>query len=238
MKQAIWLDGMDKELRTPGINTGINKGTSEGQTPVVATLRRQILLGHKAAGEKLNQEDIAQELNVSRIPVREAFKTLQGEGLVQIVPYRGAWVRSFSERDVRDVYEMRKVLEPMALTLAFELLSKADLGAAEDILEQMDYDADALETSEQNWDFHATLYRPCDRRHLMETLAKLHTASQHMTLIGWAVEPRYDISQGEHYDILKACKNRDLPAAIQHLERHTEEAMLSTIEGLRKGRKS
>ncbi len=228
---------MDKELRSARTSGVISEIASEVHPPVVAVLRRQILLGQKAAGEKLNQEDIAQELDVSRIPVREAFKILEGEGLVRIEPYRGAWVQSFTEKDVRDVYEMRLVLEPMALSLAFDNLSKADLGAAEDILEQMDYQADALITSEQNWDFHSTLYRPCDRRHLMDTLDKLHTASQHMTLLGWAFEHRYDKSQREHHYLLEACKTGNLKEAIQQVELHTEEAMLSTITALRKSKK-
>ncbi|WP_419904845.1 GntR family transcriptional regulator [Kiloniella sp.] len=237
---------MNKEFRVSGLtnraplpsNWGMeNTGNSDIPTSVVATLRNHILLGEKAAGEKLNQEDIAQELNVSRIPVREAFKTLQGEGLVRIEPYRGAWVRSYSEKDVRDVYDMRMVLEPMALTLAFDNLTKTDLGAAEDILMSMDYRNDILESSEKNWDFHATLYRPCDREHLMETLGKLLTASQHMTIIGWAHDRRFDKSQREHYYILEACQKGDLKQAVKQVKHHTEAAMLSTLTALRKSKK-
>jgi len=200
---------------------------------VAEILRRQILLGEKSIGEKLNQEDIAQELNVSRIPVREAFKTLAGDGLVRIEPNRGAWVSSYHEEDVRDIFEMRKLLEPMALSLAFDKITKKDLGIGEDLLDQMNDQDSVLETAEKNQAFHQTLYRPCGRKYLLATLAKLHTASHHMAFIGRGMKLRYNKSHQEHLDILEACKTSNLKAALTLTNAHIGAAMQSTLESLK-----
>lgn len=211
----------------------MSTAVAPSRKPAVADLlRRQILMGEKHPGAKLNQQEIALELGVSRIPVREAFKTLAGEGLVTIEPYRGAWVRSYREEDVRDIFEIRLALEPMALGLAFNNLTKADLGRAEDMLDAMDYDADVLEASEGNWRFHRALYRPCDRRYLMENIERLHTASQHMTIIGWSVQRRFRASDDEHRALLEACRQRDRSRAVELVEHHTMEAMHSVLAGL------
>lgn len=206
--------------------------TPKSKTSVTALLRRQILSGEKPHGQKLNQEDIAQELKVSRIPVREAFRTLEGAGLVTIKPNRGAWVRSYKPKDVRDIFEIRKVLEPMALDLAFDAINKADLGAAEDVLDAMVRGEDILTSAEQNWDFHRILYHPCGRNYLLSTLEKLHTASQHMTIIGWSVNLRFEKSHAEHLTILAACRGEDKAQALALTEDHIQAAMISILEVL------
>lgn len=205
---------------------------STTETNIASILRRQILLGEKQPGQKLNQEQIASELEVSRIPVREALRTLEVEGLVIIEPYRGAWVRQFNETDVRDIFEMRMVLEPMALTSAFDKLTKSDIGAAEDILDRMEIIDDTLALAEANWSFHFVLYQPCKRDYLLSTLARLHTASQRMSIIGWSVKLRLKQSHQEHKMLIDACRNKDLSQALSLTENHLQSAGNAVITAL------
>ena len=90
-------------------------------------LREDILRGKLKNGEKLTEQRICNEYNVSRTPVREAFRLLEQEGLITMIPNRGAFVTGFSEQDVADMYDMRKVYEVLAFEWAVERITPEEM---------------------------------------------------------------------------------------------------------------
>lgn len=124
---------------------------------VRATLRRGILTGALPGGTRLVQADIAAQLGVSTTPVREALRDLATEGLIKLDSHRGAVVRSIDLGEARDVYELRLLLEPLAMRKAAESITTEELAGAEELHERMTRAADDAEWIELNRRFHQLL---------------------------------------------------------------------------------
>lgn len=130
-------------------------------------IREKILTGELPEGVELRQDTIAAELQVSRTPVREALRQLAVEGLITLVPYRGASVSSLSTGEICGFFETRAVIECYLLTLAVPNLKEEDFERAEDILSQFEQsvqnESEAKAWGQWNWRFHSTLYIPANR---------------------------------------------------------------------------
>lgn len=129
------------------------------------TLRRQIIETELAPGLRLFERDIAADLQVSRIPLREALRRLETDGLVLVVPGKGALVAPFTPADVRDLFEVREVLEPLAARLAAERAGKAGLALLRQRLREIERAtrrALPQRLAEANATFHAEIVRLAD----------------------------------------------------------------------------
>lgn len=118
----------------------VSKGADEGRGTAFERLRRLILEGEYGPDERLVEEQLAERLGVSRTPVRQALTMLESEGLVEISPNRGATVCSFGIEEVRDIYDLRAVLEGYAARRAAEKIKKQELRK----LHSMSYDMENL----------------------------------------------------------------------------------------------
>src|SRR5215831_11596322 len=103
---------------------------------VAEKLRDKIVRGEVAEGEQLRQDAIAREFQVSRIPVREALRQLEAEGLITIIPHRGAVVSSLSPNDIEELFEMRALLEAEVLRASIPNLQESDFARAEQVLQR------------------------------------------------------------------------------------------------------
>ncbi|HUN49034.1 MAG TPA: GntR family transcriptional regulator [Stellaceae bacterium] len=196
-------------------------------------LRAAILSGALAAGTRVNQDRIAAEQGVSHIPVREALRRLEAEGLVTFAPRRGFFVARLSPEDAEELGEMRAVLEALAIRLAVPRLTAADLAAAAAAIEAAD-ETDALAFwSEANWRFHRALYAPCGRPRLMETLETLWRGADRYLRVVWQAAQWQTRSQREHRAILRACRKRDADAAAALVARHVTAATAALVALLR-----
>lgn len=206
-------------------------------TPALITevLREAILKGILEGGMQLRQDKIARSFGVSRIPVREALRQLEAEGLVVFKPHRGAVVSTLSTEEIREIYEIRIALETMAIQLAIPQLTEEDLARAERILEEIDQEADTGRWSELNREFHATLYAPANRPHLFSLINTHRTNVDRYLRIYISVMKRKRRSQLEHRRILEACKRRDGEGAVKALEEHLRGASEQLIAYLAKG---
>src|SRR5438067_1086803 len=116
------------------------------------------------ARQPLRQDELSAQFGLSRIPVREALRQLEGEGLVTVIPHRGAVVSELSLGELQEICEIRIALETTALRLAIPHLDEDSLAHAEAILRATDATTDLLEHwSRNNWLFHSTLYTPAKR---------------------------------------------------------------------------
>lgn len=191
---------------------------------VAKQLREGILKGEYPGGTALRQEELASSLGVSRMPVREALRQLAAEGLLILYPHRGAVVAELSSAELEEIYQMRSVLEPLALRLAIPKLSKGQLGQAEDALDEAEGESDGGRLSELNWAFHAALYQPADRPRLLSTIQNLHlNVDRYMRVILTLMSHREQSNQ-EHRRLLEACRTRDMKKASSLLEQHILEA--------------
>ncbi len=208
-------------------------------TPGLAAevLREAILLGVLKGGEQLRQDEIAAHLGVSRIPVREAFRQLEAEGLVVFYPHRGAVVSELSNREVQEIYEIRIALETTAIRLAIPHLSERDLQRAEKVLDEIDLAPDVAKWSVLNREFHTVLYTPADRPRLLALINTMRTNVERYQRIYISLMQHQANSQVEHREILEACTRRDVRSAVRGLERHLGNAARSLAAYLKNPRK-
>ncbi len=200
---------------------------------VAATLRAAIVRGVLRAAEPLKADDIAAQLGVSHIPVREALRQLESEGLVTIYPNRGAIVASLEARDVLEIYDIRKTLESAALRQSLPQLTKPTLRRAEAILAEYELETDTRRWGELDLEFHATLYTLEDRPRLLGIINTLRNqVDRYFHVFPLAVKQR-DAFQRDHRAILKACAQGDVDLAVQTLETHLERTATVLLEGFK-----
>ena len=193
-------------------------------TVIADRLRAAILSGSLPAGERVNQERVAADLGVSHIPVREALRVLEAEGLVTFHARRGFFVAALSVEDALELGEMRTALERLAARLAVPRATAADLEAAEAQIALSDETASLAAWSETNWRFHRLLYAPCGRPRIMETLEGLWRASDRYLRVVWQEAAWQGRSQDEHRSLLAAFRTGDVRRVEHLVARHVEAA--------------
>ncbi len=193
---------------------------------VVEALREKILNGEIKAGEPLRQAALAEELNVSRIPIREALLQLEAEGLVNFEPHKGAAATELSADQVDEIFELRALLECELLKYSIDKLTPEDFAEAEDLINQMENATGSNDgvTGELNYRFHTILYSKAERpqtAELADTLIKnsLRYVRIHLMLAGGEGS-----AQTEHKALLELCRNGDKKRAASHLKKHIVKA--------------
>lgn len=184
-------------------------------------LAERIVRGELAPGERLRQDHFAAEFGTSHVPVREAFRRLEAQGLAVSEPRRGVRVAGFGLKDVREVAEMRAALEVLALRNAIPHLTSAILDAAEQATRDGDLAADVRAWEEANRRFHRLITAPCGMPRLMEAIDGLHAVSARFLFSAWRSgwERRTD---HDHRAILAALRGGRGEEAIQILQRHVQ----------------
>ncbi|WP_413200854.1 GntR family transcriptional regulator [Nostoc piscinale] len=191
---------------------------------IADALREAILRGIFQEGQSLRQDEIATQFGVSRIPVREALRQLEAEGLVTLHLNRGAMVSVLTAAEAQEICEIRSALEVQAIQLAIPKFSAADLEKAALILETTDQTTDAGLLAQLNWEFHAALYTSAERPRLLAMIKNLHINCDRYVRMQMAQMDYQERSQKEHYQLLDACKQRDTKTAVRLLKRHIDAA--------------
>ncbi|HPO58516.1 MAG TPA: GntR family transcriptional regulator [Anaerolineaceae bacterium] len=207
-----------KSLR---LDTSEDKGLSHW---VTVSLQEAILNGQFEPGEKLDQDLIAAQLQVSRTPVREALKVLASEGYVEILPYRGAFIPRVSQRDIYDVYEIRWLIEPEVVRQATPLIPDALILQFEETFEQQTAasgkwsERQVLDTDQS---FHALFTRHCQNQLIHEFLNKLnHRIFRVRNFAFRQPGTHLEVSLHEHCAILEAVRQRDPDRAAELMQTH------------------
>jgi DNA-binding GntR family transcriptional regulator len=204
------------------MNGIVGLGTTSTPAAIAARLREAIASGRFADGDALPQDGLAEELGVSKIPVREGLRLLEAEGLVAFLPNRGVIVAAMSAAEIRDITEMRVTLETAVLKRAVPHFTAADERRATRALEDLDEARDPARQSALNWQFHAALYTPASRPRQLDAIRRLHLlVDRYMRLILTGLKHQRR-SQQEHYRLLKACADRSEKRASDLLAAHIE----------------
>jgi DNA-binding GntR family transcriptional regulator len=183
-------------------------------------LRQAILAGEFLAGEQLRQEELAERFGISRVPVREALRQLESEGLVELLPNRGAVVSAPSLADINELLEIRIGLECRALRLAIPNMIHADFEYAQQILDTYNEQDDPRRWSEMNGLFHATLYAPCNLPRMIQMIDSNYNQISLFVRSQISASTGKEMPQREHAEILAACRAGEVDRAVRLLEEH------------------
>jgi len=199
----------------------IHKSTLTQQ--VAEMLKEQILEGQLASGDRLWAQDLAEDLGVSVVPVKEALLILQGEGLITNIPRRGSVVKRFTVTELKELYDLRRMVEIEALRqlVASGGLTDAFIDELErcnlEIERNRDNGAVALAHDRR---FHETLVDACGHKMLIELYGRLNTQAHIIRYATWKFGPRAEINFREHVAIVDALKARDIDAAERAIAAH------------------
>ena len=186
-------------------------------------IQRMILAGDLAAGERLDQVRLAEQLDVSRHPVRQAIERLAERGFVLLSPHRSAVVTAHSVDDLVELYSLRESLEDMALRASWPSLTGGGLKELEDIharLAAQDSQADIERYMHENRAFHLAFYRDCGNRHLLRTITTLFDLSERYQRTALNSERRQNKSRDEHAAMMEALRAGDLELLSRRLKAH------------------
>jgi DNA-binding GntR family transcriptional regulator len=187
---------------------------------VAEVLREAITGGHLRANDPLLQDEIAAQLRVSHIPVREALRQLQSEGLVTYQPNRGATVSALTADEIREIYDIRTILETAAVRRAAPRLDGATLARAARILDAAEAATDAATWGSLDVDFHQLIYDLDGRPRLQELIAGLlRRVDRYWLTHGLMLRHRREFER-EHRALLAALESRDAEGTARLLADH------------------
>ena len=191
---------------------------------VLEVIRERILSGDIKAGSPLRQSALASELNVSRIPIREALLQLEAEGLVTFEPHKGATAAKLSTEQVQELFELRALIETDLLAKSIANMTEANIDTAQQILTQLE-DAFNQPNSSATWSdlntaFHTSLYQAANKPSTMEIVQNLNTNCDryirlHLLHIGGIPK-----AEKQHQQLLACCRLGDVKGACDILKEH------------------
>jgi len=212
-------------MNSPIAAAGITKGLAH-RTLATATaeeLRRRILTGSFPAGYQLRQDALASEFGISRIPLREALLQLEAEGLIKIIPHRGAVVSELSIAEIEELFDLRALLEPWLLQASAPRLTSGDFTRLDAILDEYSHELrtkNVMRWGELNTQLHLMLYQHSNRPRTMTIVTALLQASDRHTRLQLTYTDRMERAENEHAELVKLCRTRQFDAAAQLLEAH------------------
>lgn len=195
---------------------------------VFHTIREEILQGKYAKDEELKEKTIGEELGVSRTPVREALRQLELEGLVTIIPNKGAYVVGISQKDIKDIYEIRCRLEGLCAKWAAAYITKEQLDELEENVFLSDFHVgkgNSEQVVELDNKFHEIIYAASESKELRHVLSDFHHYVQRVRRMTLAESGRASESIGEHRKIVEALKNHDAKMAEKLATEHIKNTM-------------
>jgi len=209
---------------------------------VADKLRDQIIRGEIAEGTQLLQDAIATQYQVSKIPVREALRQLEAEGLITIVPNRGAVFPALSPDDIEELFSIRSLLEPEVLKRSIPHLTEQDFSQGEAILKtfvnELSRDDHVSGWGRLNWQFHSTLYSKANQPRFMATIRNINNNGERYTRLQLYLTHGMKRANDEHHRLLELCRERDVASACKLLREHIEYARQSLKQVLLERRES
>ena len=200
-------------------------GESSLAEEVADILRTRIITGEYEMGEKLIENKIAKELKVSRTPVRDAFKQLVKERLIEYVPNKGCFAKGFSQKDMSDIYAVRKAVEELAVTWAIENADEDNIRSLKDQLDLMNFytEHDFYDKLLQaNEDFHNMIYQMTGSRFIVQVLKSYQDYVHLARKSTLSKEENLPEVYSEHVRIYEAIRDRDVERAKAEIGMHLE----------------
>lgn len=197
---------------------------------VMAKLRQQILVGGLLPGTPLNQEGLADELGVSRMPVRQALKRLQVEGLVQRQQNRRVVVTPLSREEIEEIFDMRIALEPLALRLAIPRVTPQELRWIAHALDDASAEDDPASFGTRNSAYHMALVQPCGRPRLLREIRSLLDLSDRYQRAAYRDGTFTGPLRDEHEQLFDAVRTGDVDRGATVLADHIRQGRDRLVE--------
>ena len=203
---------------------------------VFNTLRQAIRKGELAPGERLMEIQLAEKLGVSRTPIREAIRKLELEGLVLMIPRKGAEVAKISEKSLRDVLEVRRSLEELAIELACQRMSEDDMAELERMQGNFKSAIDrgeAMSIAQSDEQYHDVIYQGTRNDKLVQMLGNLREQMYRYRLEYIKDEDKRQVLLVEHEHILNALKNRNIAEAKKAAREHIDNQEITVSRNIK-----
>ena len=200
---------------------------------IVADLRQRILSGDLAEGELIRQELLAEEYDVSRMPIREALKRLDAEGLVVFTNNRGATVTKHSLEEIAEIFDVRMMLEVDLFTRAIPLMQDEHFELCEVLLKEMELsyqNGDVAAWGPLNAQFHGALYAAADRKLTCQLLERASLQSNRYVSMHIDQLKKSESAHQDHSQLLQLARQRQVEAAAEQLRLHIENTKLQVLE--------
>ena len=203
---------------------------------VAAEIRERILNREIAGGEPLRQEAISKSFGASIIPVREALRQLEAEGLVELHPHKGAVATRLTLDQALEWIHLRRIIETDLIGRAIDRMTDEHIDRAETILgkfdEALDKGRDVDHWSDYNWQFHSALYEAADRKETMKILSALHKNCDRYIRLQLLDSDHIARAEQEHAELIQLCRARNKRAAKTLLHKHIVGVEQDLIEQL------
>ncbi len=211
------------------------------QEAVLATLRSDIATGVLAPGEQVVQDDLARRYGVSRVPIREALRILEAEGLLEYHPHRGYFVTELSVKDLVEVYRIRELLEAEALTMVVDQIADDDIADLDGLLAEVERATaagDVTAITNANRTFHFAMLEACGMPRLIRLIRLLWDATDAYRSVYFMEAANLDRINTEHREMMTALRARDAGRLVAVQAEHRNQsavAVTDRIEALRGG---
>jgi len=200
---------------------------------VYRVLKTEIIKGSLRPGTKLLEGKIAEQMGVSRTPVREALRELAAEGFVKMSPNQGVLVNNASIENIQEVLQIRGVLEGLAARLAAKIISEEEINELEKYLKQMEYYTnkdDSLAFSEVDAEFHELILNICGNNRLIQIRKNLSGQAHRYRIRSLNIPGRLKYSLKEHLEIVEALKRKDAEQADRLSQKHIENVLKNILK--------
>lgn len=190
-------------------------------------IRRRILSGEIPDGTPVRQDALAEDFGTSRIPIREALSRLEAEGLVASFPHRGYVVTALSREEIKELFELRAMLEPELIKAAIPNMTRQDFSAAEAILSQYTSDLDNNDVhswGELNTQYHLALYNPSGRKKTIEIVRGLLVNTDRYTRLVITLDNGVANAKEDHGGLLDLCRKGAVNQAVALTRDHIQRA--------------
>jgi DNA-binding GntR family transcriptional regulator len=220
MSDPGWPPEIDRQI-------GSQETKLRGQR-VAASIRAEILDGRLAPGSRVRQEELASRLGSSRIPIREALRQLESEGLVVLVANSGAWIAKLDLTECVEIYKVRERLEPLALAESVVRLSSQHMGELERLVDAIEGSGNVDDFLRLDRDFHLLSYRGASLPMLRSMILRFWNTTQHYRRAYHMVlgQSNQWIIHAEHRLMLEAIRRRDVEESERTLHSHIRRTRL------------
>ena len=204
---------------------------------IADVLRENIISGNIKGREKLNERRLSDALNISRPPIREAFRTLATEGLITLVPRKGAFVSELSMQEVKEIYEMKSMMESFATRLAIPIMGEreiSELDSIPNLMEEKIRENSFEEIQRFNIEFHRKMIEMSKNQKLIRFYESIVLPIRRYQRLGLSAPSSWKISLAEHRNIVKAIRSKNVELAERLTREHTMTATLRVVSRLGK----
>ncbi len=230
---------MYPDMKKPS-NSGSGAHTIKRQSvpeSVAASLRGRILTGEFKDGEQLRQEAIATEYGVSRMPVREALRQLEAEGLVRLQTHKGAIVTTLSPKEVGELFDLRVLLEAELVGQAIPNMKDEHFAESEAVLRRLESaykKRDVSDWGSLNWQYHRSLYVAADRPQTMSLALTINNQTDRYVRLQLLLTGEFDRAEREHRELLLMCRAGNVKKTIPFLRKHILDTKGELLEAMQR----